>query len=139
LSDLSVVGQRGKLDDRHFRSGVTIRKPAAKSLRGVAKSILTNRSQIEQHVFTLGQILEFPEEIAWEGQKRDPTKGRGLTKFWKTPPFRFRNRFDPRTSGQSYRRQLAVNSPLVWHVSSVGTGEFEKIMKHQRGCRRDTH
>ena len=54
LSDFSVVGQRGKLDDRHFRSGVTIKTPAAKSLRGMAKSILTNRLRVEQQVFTQG-------------------------------------------------------------------------------------
>jgi hypothetical protein len=64
LSDFSVVGQRGKLVDRHFRSGVTIRKPAAKSRCGMAKSILTNRRRIEQHVFTQGGIRVFPEEIA---------------------------------------------------------------------------
>ena len=64
LSDFSVVGQRGKLVDRHFRSGVTIRIPAAKSLRGMAKSILTNRQRVEQQVFTQERIRVFTEEIA---------------------------------------------------------------------------
>jgi hypothetical protein len=64
LSDFSVVGQRGKLVDRHFRSGVSIKKPAAKSLRGMAKSILTNRPTVEQHVFTRGGVRMFPQEIA---------------------------------------------------------------------------
>ena len=68
LSDFSVVGQRGKLVDRHFRSGVTIRIPAAKSLCGKAKSILTNRSRVEQHVFTRGEICVFAEEIDWRRQ-----------------------------------------------------------------------
>jgi hypothetical protein len=69
LSDFSVVGQRGKLDDRHFRSGVTIKTPAAKSLRGMAKSILTNRLRVEQQVFTQGRIREFPKKLAAKRQE----------------------------------------------------------------------
>lgn len=47
---------------------VTIKTPAAKSLRGMAKSILTNRLQIEQQVFTQGRFGEFPREIAKNGK-----------------------------------------------------------------------
>ena len=139
-SDFSVVGQRGKLDDRHFRSGVTIRNPAAKSLRGMAKSILTNRSQFEQQVFTLRRIREFPEEMAPTMIKERPENTRGLNKFWKTLPFRSRMADSLRQlRSQSNKRQLAVNGLLVRHVSSVGVGRIRKIMKHQTCCRRDTH
>ena len=68
LSDFSVVGQRGKLDDRHFRSGGDDQDPAAKSLRGMAKSILTNRLRVEQQVFTQGRVRTFSEELPQNGK-----------------------------------------------------------------------